>query len=155
MKETIRRISAAGTGARVLCALLALGALVPLGSTLGGCGGGSSTTNTPSTTRLIASWRLVRTSGGLTGNGYPVTPDGETLTFKSNGTFTRRASGQTTSGTYQVTQRKTFLSDAELPVISYSTVALPDVISELDSQRLVTSEEAADGFNREYERVTP
>jgi hypothetical protein len=95
----------------------------------------------------------VRTSGGITGGGYPVTEGMETLTFNPNGTFTRTVSGQTTSGTYQVTERQTALSESKMSVITYSPTTLPDVVSLLDNEHLSVSEEAADGYNREYERV--
>ncbi|MBC7807219.1 MAG: hypothetical protein H7145_13850 [Akkermansiaceae bacterium] len=151
MKKTIRGTNVAG----VLSALPFLAALVALGGVPSGCGGSNGSNATDgNTTRLVASWRLVKTSGGLDGNGYAVPPGGETRTFFQNGTFTRMVSGQTTSGTYQVTRRKTFLNEGELPVVTYSTIALPDIIFQLDSQHLVITEEATDGFRREYERVS-
>jgi hypothetical protein len=130
--------------------------LLMLGSAgISGCGSGSGDTTDGNITRLAGNWSLVKTSGGLLGNGYLVTPGMEILTFNTNGTFVRTINGQTTSGTYKVTDRTTFLyvSNLKYPVITYSPQALADVVSQVDSQHLVVNEEAADGYSREYERL--
>ena len=147
----MRTIKLAG----VLCSFLALGSVL---SVLGGCGSGSGTAtggDSATATRLVASWHLVSVSGGFSGNGYPVTSDMETLTFNQNGTFTRTISGQTTSGTFQVTDRKTSLSNDKLPVITYSTTTSAEVVAELDTQHLVISDDTIDSFVREYDRLSP
>ncbi len=141
----------------VLCGLFVMGSAV-----IGGCGSGSGGGDAGGgdTTRLVGFWSLTRTSGGLPGNGYPVTAGSELLTFSGNGTYARTVNGQTTSGTFEVTNRTTLLygSSQKYPVITYKdanggSAALAEIVSEVDSQHLIVNEEAADGFTREYERT--
>lgn len=145
------------TPARSLVAII--GTVLTLGSMsslISGCGsGGGKATGDSGTTRLVASWHLVRATGGMTGKGYPVTPDHETLTFHADGTFTRTILGETTTGTYQVIKRPNSFGDGTLPIITYNTTTTPDVVTRLDADNLTLNDEAADGFNRDYERVSP
>lgn len=149
MKKALQTIRLTG----ILCALLTLGGGV------GGCGGGNrgDEATDPTSTRLQASWHLVKASGGIIGKVYPVIEDLETLTFHSDGTFTRILSGEPTNGTYTVTERESYLSAEKRSVITYKTTPetsiFPDVVFQLDSEHLVINEEAPDGYSREYERV--
>lgn len=147
----MKKVWSAGLILCAICSLMVTGAM------LSGCGGGG-TTKTDSVTRdapteLYGQWRLVRTSGGIFGGGYPVTPETETLTFNQDGVFFRTVNGESIRGTYQVTRRQTPFGEGAMPVITYSNTTLTDVISQVGDQPLVLNEEAADGYMREYERV--
>ena len=152
-----KAISKAGVACAVV---LLLGGLMS-----GGCGSGHTSTSGGSTSssatrdapaELFGTWRLVSTSGGITGQGYPVTPDTEAITFSQDGTVLQIINKLgTKQSTYQVTRRKTIFGDAILPVITYTPTALNDVILQVDAQHLAVGEEANDGYNREYERITP
>ncbi|MGC4043189.1 MAG: hypothetical protein QM758_05250 [Armatimonas sp.] len=131
--------------------ICALAVMLAIGVGLSGCGGGGER-DEEENSRLVATWQLVKVSGGFTGDGKTETPN-EQLKFNSNGTFVRTVDGVATSGTYAVSERKTIFSEDKASVITYTPNALPDIITTVDTAHLTVNEEAADGYTREYQRA--
>lgn len=131
------------------CGLLALGAMAG-----GGCGTGhhqSGAGDAP--TQLFGTWRLVKITGGFTGQGVPIPSQPQTLTFEQNGTVTQSGGGlATVQKTYHVVRRKTLLSSNIVPVVEYGDGSLSQIIEQVDAQNLALVDEANDGFGYRYIR---
>ena len=137
--------------ALIVCGLFALGAV------LGGCGSGNHARDAgDAPTELFGTWRLVKITGGITGQGFPVPSPSPLLTFEQSGNVTQNGGGvPSVHKAYHVTRRKTLLNaEVVVPVVEYSDGTTPQIIEQVDDQNLVLADEANDGTGQIYVRET-
>lgn len=100
-------------------------------------------------------WQWQYSYGGILPMHHDPTSDGynERIEFNKNGTFTvYRNNAVISSGSYTVTQEKSWLDDTERLIIHYDNGMLTQAVMEMDDHHLVLRDECTDYLTHYYQR---
>jgi hypothetical protein len=109
----------------------------------------------PSAPSLIGTWNWVKSVGGIMGGVFTPQTDKHTRTiiFTANSLYKEYINDSLAISASFTVAQKTMSDSNKVEMISYSLMSPSQIISRLDTDTLILSDYAADGFTSTYNRI--